>query len=388
MKRTHNASAQAVGKLSMVALAIITSGVALADESGWYAGANAGPSTAKIDDARIISGLTDSGATSVTVADSDRDTSYKIYGGYRFNKNFAIEGGAFDLGNFGFRASILPLGALTGNIHLRGLNLDLVGTLPLTDRLSVFGRMGANYAQTRDSFSGTGAVAVLNPNPSEHDTNPKVGLGLQFAFDDSLALRAEVERYRVNDAVGNKGDIDVVSVGLVYRFGVKKPAPVAQTPAPYYPAVVAAAPPPVEITPVPVPVPVYAPPVPRKVSISADSLFGFDKAAVSPTGKQHLDKFAAELQGISYDVIEVTGHTDRIGARAYNQKLSMLRAQAVGTYLTDTAGIPAAKIVAKGVNSSDPATQPGDCVGKAATAELIACLQPDRRVDIQVTGAR
>ena len=130
------------------------------------------------------------------------------------------------------------------------------------------------------------------------------------------------------------------------------------------------------------------PPATTKVTLSADSLFGFDKATVSPSGKQHLDKLAADLKGVSYDVIEVTGHTDRIGAQAYNQKLSTLRAQAVGAYLADTAGIPAAKISAKGVNGSDPATKPGDCVGKAATAALIACLQPDRRVDITVTGAR
>ncbi len=101
MKLTHNTSAQAVGKLSLVMLAIIASGVAMADDSGWYAGVNAGQSTAKIDDARIISGLTGSGATAVSVTDYDRDTAYKLFGGYQFNKNFALEGGAFNLGSYG-----------------------------------------------------------------------------------------------------------------------------------------------------------------------------------------------------------------------------------------------------------------------------------------------
>lgn len=389
MKFTRNTSARAAGKLSLVALAIMASGVALADDSGWYVGANAGQSTAKIDDAKIISGLVGSGVTSVTVSDTDRDTGYKLFGGYQFNRNFAVEGGAFYLGNFGFKATTVPAGTLTGNINLRGVNLDLVGTLPITENFSVFGRVGANYTQARDSFSGTGAVSVLNPSPSEYDTNPKIGLGIQYAFTDSLAMRAEVERYRVNDAVGSKGDIDLVSLGLVYRFGVKKAAVVARAVAPYYPVVVAAAPQPVAIAPPPPPPPpppVYVPPAPRKVSLAADSLFGFDKATVSPDGKQHLDKFAADLQGVSYTVIDITGHTDRIGSHAYNMKLSTARAEAVSAYLVGTSGIAAVKISAKGVNGADPVTKPGDCLGNKATKALIACLQPDRRVDIQVYG--
>ena len=87
-------------------------------------------------------------------------------------------------------------------------------------------------------------------------------------------------------------------------------------------------------------------------------------------------------------MINVTGHTDRIGRQAYNQKLSSQRAEAVSTYLVDSAGIAASKINARGVNGSDPVTKPGDCVGTKVTPALISCLQPDRRVDIEVTGQR
>jgi len=127
--------------------------------------------------------------------------------------------------------------------------------------------------------------------------------------------------------------------------------------------------------------------VPTKVTFSADSLFDFDKTTVKPAGAQDLDKFAADLRGSNFDVITVTGHTDRIGSHAYNQKLSTRRAEAVSTYLV-SAGIPADKIAAKGVDGSDPVTKPGDCVGKKASKELIACLQPDRRVDVEVSGTR
>jgi OOP family OmpA-OmpF porin len=375
------------GKLSLVTLAIIASPLAVADDSGWYAGANAGQSRATIDDVRITSGLLNSGFTSTSITDDDRSTGYKIYGGYQFNRNFALEGGYFDLGKFGFNATTVPAGTLSGSIKLRGLNLDFVGSLPITQRLSAFGRLGVNYAEARDSFTGTGAVNVLDPNPSKRDTNLKVGLGLQYALTQSLAMRAELERYRINDAVGNKGDIDLVSVGLVYRFGTKTPTPAPRALAPE-PVAVAAAPQPVLVTPPPPPPPPPAPRVPTKVTFSADSLFDFDKSSIKPAGQQSLNKFATELQGTDFDVITVTGHTDRIGSHAYNLKLSTRRAEAVSTYLVRSAGIASEKIAAKGVDGSDPVTKPGDCKGTKATKALIACLQPDRRVEIEVSGTR
>jgi len=372
------------GTLSLVALAVMASPLAMADDAvGWYAGANIGQSRASIDDARISSGLLQNGFSSATISDDDRDTGYKIFGGYQFNKNFALEGGYFDLGQFGFAATTVPAGTLNGSIRLKGLNLDAVGILPMTERFSAFGRIGVNYAEASDSFSGTGAVRVSNPNPSQRETNLKVGLGVQYAFTPALALRAEVERYRIDDAVGNKGDIDQISIGLVYRFGAKAPAPVPR----------AAAPEPVMLAPAPVVVAVVPPPppppvLPMKVTLSADSLFDFNQASMKPAGQQELDKLATDLNGVSYDVITVTGHTDRIGSHDYNMKLSTRRAETVRAYLVNTAGIPAGKITTEGVDGAHPVTLPGDCVGKKVTRQLIACLQPDRRVEIEVVGTK
>jgi OOP family OmpA-OmpF porin len=372
----------ASGTLSLVALAAITSPFAMADDTGWYGGANIGQSRAKIDDERIISGLRAGGLATTSITDDDRDTGYKIFGGYQLNKNFAVEGGYFNLGRFGYKATTSPAGTLSGNIKLKGLNLDLVGILPITEKFSAFGRAGVNYAEAKDSFSGTGLVRVSNPNPSKRDTNYKFGLGVQYAFTEALAMRAEVERYRINDAVGNKGDIDLVSVGLVYRFGAKSPTPVPRAAAPELVAV-APAPEPVAVMPPPPPAP-----APTKVVFSADSLFDFDKENVKPAGREALDKFAADLRGTQFDVISVTGHTDRIGSDAYNMKLSTRRAEAVKTYLVEPAGIPAGKIVARGTSGSEPVTKPGECKGDKATKKLIACLQPDRRVEVEVSGTR
>jgi OOP family OmpA-OmpF porin len=380
------------GKLSLLTLALMAAPFAMAQDTGWYAGANVGQSKATIDEARISSGLLGSGLVAGPFNNTERDRGFKLFGGYQVNKYFSVEAGYFDLGRFGFATTTTPTGTLSGDMRVKGLNLDAVGTLPITEKFSAFGRIGVAYARTEDSFNGTGAVNVLNPNPSARDTNLKVGLGVQYAFTDALSVRAEIERYRINDAVGNKGDVDLASLGLVYRFGGKTPTPVARqyTPAP---VVIAQAP-----APAPVPAPVFiapAPPpppppalMPQKVSFSADSLFDFDKSNVKPAGRVELDKLAADLRGVDYDVIQVTGHTDRIGRQAYNQKLSAQRAEAVSNYLMTSAGIPAAKINAKGVNGSEPVTQPGDCKGTKVTPALIACLQPDRRVDIEVTGKR
>jgi OOP family OmpA-OmpF porin len=85
-------------------------------------------------------------------------------------------------------------------------------------------------------------------------------------------------------------------------------------------------------------------------------------------------------------VILAIGHTDRIGSVKYNQKLSVKRAEAVKQYLVDK-GIAANRIYAEGKGKSQPVTKAGDCKGKVTSA-LIACLQPDRRVDVEVTGTK
>ena len=378
------------GALGLAALAALSAPLAMAqDTTGWYGGAEVGRSAAKIDDARISSGLQGQGLGVTSISDRDRATGYKIFGGYQLNRNFAVEAGYFDLGRFGYTASTSPAGSLTGDIRVKGLNLDLVGILPITDKLSALGRLGVTSARTTGSFSATGAASLpyATANPSQRGTNYKVGAGLMYDFTDSLAMRVEGERYRINDAVSNRGHVDMLSVGLIYRFGAKSQPARAAAPQPVF---VAAAPAPA-IAAAPAPQPpalAPAPVAPMRVSFSADSLFDFDKSAIKPSGRQSLDKLAADLRGIRYDTIQVTGHTDRLGSHDYNLKLSTRRAEAVSAYLVQSGGIAAAKISARGVDGADPVTKPGDCKGAKPTPALIACLQPDRRVEVEVSGTK
>lgn len=390
MKNTH-----ALGILSLAIGPLLLLAPAFAQESGqFYGGASVGKSRAKLDEAGMAA-YNAGPAVSVTgVAVDDSATGYKVFGGYRINPYFAVEAGLFSLGTFSFDASTLPPGSVHGQSKYRGLNLDLLGTLPITDKLSALLRGGVQRSWTRNNFSGTGAVIVPDSTPRTRGVNYKLGVGLQYAMSPNVALRAEVERYRINEAMDRKANVNAYSVGLVFPFGASPARQAYVAPAPMAPAYVAPepAPMPIAAAPAPAPVMVAEPPPPallrQRVSFSAESLFGFDASAVRPDGQAALDQFARDAKATRFDVINVEGHTDRLGSEAYNQTLSLQRAQAVKTYLVSRAGIEADKIAAVGKGESAPVTQPGDCRGNTPSAKLIACLQPDRRVDLEMVGTR
>lgn len=389
-------STQALRLLAVCGLAPFVSAGAFAQaqEGGYYyGGLGVGAARAKLDAQAIT--REQAGVAASAFERDDHDTTYRIFGGYQLNRNLGIELGYFRLGSFGFDATTTPAGTLAARSSLQGVNLDLVGTLPLSERWAALGRVGAQYARTRTTLNGTGAAVVSNGSPSERKTNYKVGAGLQYAFSPSFLVRGEVDRYRVSDAVNHKLNVNALSLSLVFPFGrAESPppramAPVYVAPAPE-PAVVQAPPPAVVAPPPPPPPPPPAPVVVplRRVSFSAESLYGFDKSTLQPDGRSALDRFARELEGTSFDMITVEGHTDRLGTPAYNQKLSQERADAVKSYLVTVGKVDPSKITAVGKGEGSPLPATKDCKGTAATAALISCLQPDRRVDIEVSGTR
>lgn len=372
--------AKAIWTLGFAGCAAMSSSLAGADDLGWYIGGNVGQSNATIDDQRIINGLAANGLATTSINNNDQDTGYKVFGGYQFNPYFALEGGYFNLGQFGFTANTVPAGTLNGNTKLNGWSFDAVGTLPITQKFSAFGRLGVDYAQAQDTFTGTRAVFVPDPNPSRWDTNYDFGAGLQYAFTEKIAMRVEAERYRINDAVGNLGDIDVYSLGLIYRFG-QKPAPAAA------PCPVVAAPPPeiVVVTPPPPPPPVQHF---QKYTLSAMDLFGFNKAELRmPQPK--LDEIAHALNSDTdgnskINNVMITGYTDRIGSAKYNLNLSERRAVAVKNYLISK-GVDGNRLKTQGKGFADPVVM---CTNKKLPA-LIKCLAPNRRVEVeQITAVR
>ena len=240
--------------------------------TGPYIGASIGGTKAKFNNDSVNSALVGQGFTVRSRSEDNSSTGYKLFGGYQLNRNFAVEGGYFDLGRFNYALNTTPIGTFSSDTRVRGLNLDLVGMLPLSDQFSVFGRVGAAYAQSRANSIRTGALPLNNSSTNRKDTNLKVGLGLQYAITEALAVRAEVERYRINDPIRNRGHIDMASVGLVYSFGGKEQQPVARAfvpvvsappPPPPAPMIVAPpppSPPPVIAAPAPAPQPAFEPP--------------------------------------------------------------------------------------------------------------------------------
>ena len=122
------------------------------------------------------------------------------------------------------------------------------------------------------------------------------------------------------------------------------------------------------------------------MTLDADALFDFDKAVLRPAGRAALDDFAGKIKGIDPETIMAVGHTDRFGSEAYNQRLSDQRVEAVKTYLVSK-GIEPNRIRTEGKGETQPVTKTGECDGNQS-AKVIACLQPDRRVEVEVMGTR
>lgn len=349
---------------SIFALATIAAPMAFAaddsdwNDSGWYIGGNVGQSRAHVDAQKIANDVT--GSFSSTYLDHNTiDSGYKLYGGYQINRYLSVEGGYFDLGEHQFHHITTPDGLLTNNMKFRGFNVDVVGYLPVTEKLSAFARLGANYALTQDTFTGTGAANALAGKLHDRDTFGKAGVGLQYKFSESIAMRVEAERYRISNALTDHNEVDLFSVGVVYRFGAhKKPAPVAA------------------IAPAPV---IAPPPAPRfeKITISATELFNFDSADVS-AAQPELEKLTTTLKGSAEPKrVNIVGYTDRLGSDEYNQNLAERRALAVKTYMVDK-GIEAERLATEGKGEKDPLVQCND----KNREKLIECLQPNRRVQI------
>jgi OOP family OmpA-OmpF porin len=182
----------------------------------------------------------------------------------------------------------------------------------------------------------------------------------------------------------------VMSGGLCWHTGygpaplwtagchAERPAPVAQYVAPVAapesrpaPAVVAAA----------APLAIY-----EKVAFDANILFDSNKSALRPTGRDTLDAFVSKMSGLESQSVTAVGYADRMGSDASNQILSEERVGAVKSYLVSK-GVPADRVKTSAWGETRPSTAAGGCKD-ANNPKNVACMQPDRHVFVEISGAR
>ncbi len=164
-----------------------------------------------------------------------------------------------------------------------------------------------------------------------------------------------------------------IAAGCATEEAAKPAPPPAPTPAPA-PAPAPAPQPRQEVKPVEAPKPK---PVAEKVTFASDVLFDFDKSVVKPEGKAKLDDLSAKVRGVNLEVVIAIGHADSIGSDAYNQKLSVRRAESVKAYLVSK-GIEANRIYTEGKGEKQPVADNRTREGRAK----------NRRVEIEVIGTR
>jgi len=146
--------------------------------------------------------------------------------------------------------------------------------------------------------------------------------------------------------------------------GAKKPLPPPPPPTPAKPPVAEPAKP-------------AAQPTASKVTYAADAFFDFDKATLKPDGRAKLDDLAAKIKSINLEVVVAVGHTDHTGSHAYNDKLSVRRAEAVKAYLVSK-GIDKSRIYTEGKGKRQPIADNKTRAGRAQ----------NRRVEVEVVGTR
>ena len=220
-----------------------------------------------------------------------------------------------------------------------------------------------------------------------------VACALALGIISGTARAQDVQAQTAKDRAyveDNRAQVVRSGFGLCWHSGYgPAPAPGPECDSNY---VAAVAPPAAQ--PVAVPPPQLAaltpPPAPRpvaeKLTLDADTLFDFDKATLRPAGRDTLDSFVGKLRDINPDTIMAIGHADRIGTDRYNQRLSEQRVATVKAYMVSK-GVEANRIYAEGKGESQPVTKAEDCAGPKS-AKVISCLQPDRRVDVSVSGTK
>lgn len=304
--------------------------------------------------------------------------TYGVFAGYQITNNLAVEAGYNDFGrvrgNATFPGDVKDKRVVKHTAH--GTTLSLKGSFPIVAGLDAYARVGAALVRS-DYYFQPQVVKESRLKAHNLKTSLVLGGGLEYAITPSLAASVEYQWLgkagNLNKAAIKAGyaadpdfkapdyspNIGSVNAGLTYRFG-QMATPVVAAP---------------EV-------------VTKNFAFSSDVLFDFGKASLKPQAASALDAAHAEINtlGLSEPAVQVSGYTDRIGSDAYNLKLSQARAETVANYIVSK-GVNPANVTAVGYGKANPVTG-NTCDAVKGRKALIACLAPDRRVELQVQGSK
>lgn len=294
--------------------------------------------------------------------------TYGVFGGYQIlnqdNFGLAAELGYDNFGRVKFRQAKKTLAKHTNH----GAHLSLKGSYEVLDGLDVYGKAGVALVRSDYKFYEV-ANGTRDHKKSRHTARASglFAVGAEYAVLPELAVRLEyqwltrVGKYRPQDkpntAINYNPWIGSINAGISYRFG-QGAAPVVAAP---------------EM-------------VSKTFSLNSDVTFAFGKANLKPQAQATLDSIYGEMSQVKSAKVAVAGYTDRIGSDAFNVKLSQERADSVANYFV-AKGVAADAISATGYGKANPVTG-ATCDQVKGRKALIACLAPDRRVEIAVNGTK
>ena len=331
-------------KKTMIALAVAaitaTSVQAAPMEDSFYTGLRAGWVSGHYD----INQFENMGSV-----DRD-DVTYGIFGGYQLSKHFGLELG-YDY--FG-KIKTSPI-----DMRSHGASLSLKGSYPISmvNGLDIYGRLGAAFIRSDYDVNSS----YLNNVGDDHgwEVSPIFGAGFEYVDPSWKNLAFNLEYQWINkvgklDGVDFTPSLGTVTAGVTYRFGQNNTAE-----------------------------PIY---IDKTFAMNSDVGFEFNSAKLTKDAQTQLNNIYDYMSQVKSENVLVAGHADRIGSEKENETLSLHRAQNVANYLVHK-GVAQDIVSVEHYGAKNPITGTA-CDGIKDHHKLVACLAPDRRVEIAVRGTK
>ena len=362
--------------MKKTAIALVVAGLAAASvaqaapqENTFYAGVKAGQASFH-DGIKANTDATNPRSLDFFGTGYNRNSfTYGVFGGYqilnRDNLGLAVELGYDDFGRVKFKEA----GKVATKHTNHGAHLSFKGSYEVLNGLDVYGKAGVALVRSDYKFYDV-ATGARDHEEGRHSlrTSGLFAVGAEYAVLPELAVRLEyqwltrVGKFRTQDTHNSSVDynpwIGSINAGVSYRFGQGAVAAPAMAP---------------EV-------------VSKTFNLNSDVTFAFGKANLKPQAQATLDGIYGEIAQINSAKVAVAGYTDRIGSDAGNLKLSQRRADTVANYLVQK-GVATNAISATGYGKANPVTG-ATCDQVKGRKALIACLAPDRRVEIAVNGTK